>query len=238
MSKILWNPSEKKIKSTNMYQFMGLVNQRFNKDFTDYDSLYHWSVENIPDLWATIWEFCGIKASQRYDKVIDDEKKMPGAQWFTGARLNFAENLLRYRDDYIALVFHGVGCSTLTAAGEPRLVLVLTVPVPVIALAGHLAVIPRYGMTGAAAVSLAVTVLGASLVLIAVARVWHTRPGSATVIRAGLTSVVVGLASSAWSAAGFWLVVKLPVLTVLGLILLLVLREVELAEIRAAISEL
>jgi Acyl-coenzyme A synthetases/AMP-(fatty) acid ligases len=54
-----------------------------------------------------MWEFAGIKASKSYDEVIDDVTKMPGAKWFSGARLNFAENLLRYRDDQAALIFKG-----------------------------------------------------------------------------------------------------------------------------------
>ncbi|MBW2208672.1 MAG: acetoacetate--CoA ligase, partial [Deltaproteobacteria bacterium] len=53
------------------------------------------------------WEFAQIKASRPYDQVIDDVTKMPGAKWFSGARLNFAENLLRYRDDQVALIFKG-----------------------------------------------------------------------------------------------------------------------------------
>jgi O-antigen/teichoic acid export membrane protein/GT2 family glycosyltransferase len=138
----------------------------------------------------------------------------------------------------VALVFHGVGCATLTAAGEPRLVLLLTVPVPVIALAGHLAAIPRYGMTGAAAVSLVVTVLGASFVLIGVVRVWRTWSGWLTVIRVGFASLAVGLASASWSAPSFWIVVKLPVLAGLAFVLFLALGELRPAEIRATFRDL
>jgi len=54
-----------------------------------------------------MWEFADIKASKPYDQVIDDVTRMPGAKWFSGARLNFAENLLRYRDDQVALIFKG-----------------------------------------------------------------------------------------------------------------------------------
>ena len=70
-----------------------------SKTFSDYDGLYAWSVSRIPEFWASVWDFVGIRASQGYDRVIDDERKMPGAHWFPGARLNFAENLLRFRDD-------------------------------------------------------------------------------------------------------------------------------------------
>ncbi len=90
-----------------MYRFMGLINEKYNQNFTEYDPLYQWSIENIPDFWAAMWEFADIKASKSYDQVIDDVTKMPGAKWFPGARLNFAENLLRYRDDQVALIFKG-----------------------------------------------------------------------------------------------------------------------------------
>jgi len=107
MAKLLWKPSEDKIKNSNMYRFMGLINENYNQNFTEYDPLYQWSIENISDFWATMWEFADIKASKPYDQVIDDVTKMPGAKWFSGARLNFAENLLRYRDDQVALIFKG-----------------------------------------------------------------------------------------------------------------------------------
>lgn len=90
-----------------MYRFMQFINTRFKKDFTEYTALYQWSIENIPDFWASMWEFADIKTSRPYDQVIDDVTKMPGAKWFSGARLNFAENLLRYRDDRTALIFKG-----------------------------------------------------------------------------------------------------------------------------------
>jgi len=107
MSKLLWEPSEEQIKTSNMYRFMQVVNDKYNQEFNDYASLYDWSIENIPDFWATMWEFADIIASKPYDQVIDDVTKMPGARWFSGARLNFAENLLRYRDDRVALIFKG-----------------------------------------------------------------------------------------------------------------------------------
>src|SRR5512138_1297888 len=101
MGKLLWTPSDERIKSSNMYRFMGFVNDRHGQSFSDYEGLYAWSVNNIADLWADIWDFVGIKASRRYDEVIDNVRKMPGAKWFSGARLNFAENLLRFRDDSV-----------------------------------------------------------------------------------------------------------------------------------------
>ena len=107
MAELLWGPTQSQIEETNMYRFMKSVNERFGRSFENYDDLYRWSVENIPDFWAAMWDFAQIKASRVYDEVVDDASKMPGAKWFSGARLNFAENLLRYRDDRTALVFKG-----------------------------------------------------------------------------------------------------------------------------------
>ncbi len=105
MKQPLWVPSEERKKNSNMTRFMGYVNRRFHKEFTGYFDLYDWSVENIPDFWTSVWDFLEIKASRKYDKVVDDLSKFPGAQWFVGAELNFAENLLRYRDEEVAIVF-------------------------------------------------------------------------------------------------------------------------------------
>ncbi len=107
MAELLWEPSKSKIEKTNMYRFMQDVNDRFGRSFSKYEELYRWSVDNIPDFWAAMWDFAQIKASRKYDRVVDDLSKMPGAKWFPGARLNFAENLLRYRDDRTAIAFKG-----------------------------------------------------------------------------------------------------------------------------------
>ncbi|HMK65470.1 MAG TPA: acetoacetate--CoA ligase, partial [Thermodesulfobacteriota bacterium] len=105
----LWEPSAALIKQANMTRFMHFVNRKYGKDFQDYPSLYNWSIDQISDFWAAMWEFAEIKTSRSYEKVVDDSTKMPGAHWFVGAQLNFAENLLRYRDDRVALVFKGEG---------------------------------------------------------------------------------------------------------------------------------
>ena len=103
----LWTPSEERKKQTNMTQFIAYVNEKYGKEFTSYEELYQWSIDNIPDFWKTMWDFGQIRASREYDIIVDDLNKMPGAQWFIGAKLNFTENLLRYRDDNVALIFKG-----------------------------------------------------------------------------------------------------------------------------------
>jgi acetoacetyl-CoA synthetase len=105
MKRPIWTPSAERIRKANVTRFMGLVNERYGKKFSSYFDLYDWSVADIPDFWAAAWDFLEIKASKRYDKVVEDLTVFPGAKWFPGARLNFAENLLRYRDEKTAIVF-------------------------------------------------------------------------------------------------------------------------------------
>ena len=105
--KPLWIPSKDQIKNANITRFIEFVNRKYGKKFKAFDDLYQWSVNSIPDFWEAVWDFCEIKASKKFDQVVDDLKKFPGAKWFVGAKLNFAENLLRYRDDRLAFVFKG-----------------------------------------------------------------------------------------------------------------------------------
>jgi acetoacetyl-CoA synthetase len=107
MKKALWKPSEERIKQANVTRFIEYVNKKQGKKMGSYFDLCQWSMDQIPDFWARLWEFADIKASRGYDRVVDHFDKFPGANWFPGARLNFAENLLRYRDDRLAFVFRG-----------------------------------------------------------------------------------------------------------------------------------
>ena len=107
MARLLWQPSEKRIQNSNMFRFMTAVNEQYKKDFSEYNHLYQWSVDSIADFWASMWDFTEIRASKTFDKVVNDTTMMPGARWFSGAKLNFAENLLRFRDNRTALTFRG-----------------------------------------------------------------------------------------------------------------------------------
>ncbi|MCH7878138.1 MAG: acetoacetate--CoA ligase [candidate division Zixibacteria bacterium] len=103
MSQPLWVPSDERIENSNMMRFMRQVNDKFNQEFSRYHDLYQWSVDNIEEFWPELFETSGLICSARYTSVLS-EHVMPGARWFEGARLNFAENLLRYRDDRPAIV--------------------------------------------------------------------------------------------------------------------------------------
>jgi len=103
----LWIPSDERKGQANITHFMRDVNARHKLNIDSYSDLYKWSVEKIPDFWAQVWDFAEIRSSKRYDSVVTDLSVFPGTKWFPGAKLNFAENLLRYRDDGLAFIFHG-----------------------------------------------------------------------------------------------------------------------------------
>ena len=107
MRKPLWTPSDERRRNANITRFMEQVNARRKLNLASYADLYDWSVNRIPDFWAEVWDFVDIQASQPYETVVEDLSVFPGARWFPGARLNFAENLLRYRDEQLAFIFKG-----------------------------------------------------------------------------------------------------------------------------------
>jgi len=113
MSKMLWQPTEERVSQTNMVRFISFVNDRHQLNLANYDELYQWSISEIPDFWSAMWDFAEIKTSKSFDQVIDDLESMPGCNWFQEAQMNFAENLLRYRDDQTAIVFHGEASVTI-----------------------------------------------------------------------------------------------------------------------------
>ncbi|MDQ6811939.1 MAG: acetoacetate--CoA ligase [Actinomycetota bacterium] len=76
-----------------MTRFMRWAAERRGRPFADYDELWRWSVAEIEEFWAGIWEFSGVRASRPYERVLDSHR-MPGAHWFAGAELNYAENML------------------------------------------------------------------------------------------------------------------------------------------------
>ncbi len=107
MPQLLWQPSPERVARANLTRFTASVHRRHGLSFDSYDALWAWSVADIPAFWAAVWDFLEIRASAPYERVVDDLAHFPGAEWFPGARLNMAENLLRYRDDRVAFIFKG-----------------------------------------------------------------------------------------------------------------------------------
>ncbi|GFT63731.1 acetoacetyl-CoA synthetase [Nephila pilipes] len=110
---ITWTPTEHHGK--NVKKFRKIIKDKYLVKLGGYEDLYKWSIENICEFWAEIWDFLGIISSRRFDKVVDlniPMNKFP--KWFEGAELNYAENLLKYRDDRPALIVDGEETETKT----------------------------------------------------------------------------------------------------------------------------
>jgi len=95
------------MEGSRMREFQKAASQKAGRTLASYEDLHSWSVKEPSAFWELIWNYTGIIHSQPYVSVVDDPEKMPGARWFTGARLNFAQNLLRFRDDRTAIVSAG-----------------------------------------------------------------------------------------------------------------------------------
>uniref|UniRef100_A0A8K9X2A3 Acetoacetyl-CoA synthetase n=2 Tax=Oncorhynchus mykiss TaxID=8022 RepID=A0A8K9X2A3_ONCMY len=102
-SKVLWYPDSK--KNTQMDRFRTQVNRDFGLNLANYNDLYQWSVESYPEFWAEVWRFCGVISSRMYEEVVDISKRISDVpEWFKGSRMNYAENLLKHKDqDKVAL---------------------------------------------------------------------------------------------------------------------------------------
>ncbi len=104
MKNALWTPSQKQIEATRLYQFEKFLKDNYKIQFKNYNDLHNWSVADKEVFWKAVWEFCDIRASIQPSATLKGANKFPGACWFPDCRLNFAENLLRFRDDHIALI--------------------------------------------------------------------------------------------------------------------------------------
>ncbi len=105
--KPLWQPSPERVAQANITAFMRQAETRWSVSLTDYDSLWRWSVDEPEKFWSLVWDFCGVIAEEQGDVVLEEGHRLPGTRFFPEARLNFAQNLLRRRDDTPAIIFRG-----------------------------------------------------------------------------------------------------------------------------------
>ena len=106
MEQPVWQPDKTRSENSNMARFVRFVCERTgNPDIQRYAPLWEFSVRQPERFWPLVWEFCGVRASGEFEPVLVDGDRMPGAQWYPGVRLNFAENLLRHRNDRPAIMF-------------------------------------------------------------------------------------------------------------------------------------
>jgi acetoacetyl-CoA synthetase len=105
MAEPMWRPSESSMAATHMRAFMRLACARAGRQLDDYEMLHDWSVTEPDAFWTAVWDYAGVKAETRGERVAVDFDKMPGARFFPDARLNYAENLLRLSGGTPALIF-------------------------------------------------------------------------------------------------------------------------------------
>ena len=91
---LLWEPSEKTKQESNLRKYMQWLEQKRGLHFTGPEELWAWSVDKLEDFWASLWDYFEIQASRPYKTVLV-ERKMPGAQWFSGAELNYLQHVFR-----------------------------------------------------------------------------------------------------------------------------------------------
>jgi acetoacetyl-CoA synthetase len=105
--KILWKPNPEKAQNSQMWEFLQIVSKKYNFTKADYSHLHQWSVTSPDEFWGEFWNYAGITHDKDFERVVDDAQKMPGAKWFKGATLNFAENLLQHSGEKTAIIFRG-----------------------------------------------------------------------------------------------------------------------------------
>jgi acetoacetyl-CoA synthetase len=96
--KILWEPPADVRRTTEVGRYLGWLQRERGLTFQDYDALWRWSVRDLEGFWSSIWEFFDVRARCPYSAVLASSR-MPGAVWFPGARLNFAEHLMGQAED-------------------------------------------------------------------------------------------------------------------------------------------
>jgi len=102
----LWTPSAERIAQANLTRFSDFLKQKYGLSFADYASLHRWSVQQSAQFWQSIVEFTGVTFQQPASSLLEHADQFPGAEWFNGAKLNFAENLLSRADEKCALISH------------------------------------------------------------------------------------------------------------------------------------
>src|SRR5215207_9469965 len=95
---LLWEPSEELKENANISRYMEWLEREKDLSFSDYEELWEWSVTEVEEFWASIWEYFDVKASKPYARVLNS-REMPGYKWFEGAELNYAEHLFRNAGD-------------------------------------------------------------------------------------------------------------------------------------------
>lgn len=102
--KPIWTPSESRAQATQLYDFMSRMKEAHGAPIGNYQEFWQWSVENIEDFWSEFWDYSNV-IGEKGSITLQDADKMPGAKFFPEGRINYAENMLRRRDDAPAIIF-------------------------------------------------------------------------------------------------------------------------------------
>ena len=102
---ILWQPDEARVERATLTRYARWLAERHGVETEGYHDLWQWSVNDLEGFWASIWEFFDVRASSPYERVLG-RRTMPGAEWFPGAMLNYAEHAFRDRDPEAVAVRH------------------------------------------------------------------------------------------------------------------------------------
>ncbi len=95
---VLWTPPADVRETTEIGRYLNWLRDERGRDFADYDALWRWSVDDLEGFWGSVWDFFGVRAHAPYERVLA-ARQMPGAEWFPGARLNYAEHALGTDED-------------------------------------------------------------------------------------------------------------------------------------------
>jgi acetoacetyl-CoA synthetase len=93
----LWEPSEDFKQNARISDYMAWLKSERDLAFDDYNGLWEWSVTDLEGFWSSVWEYCGVEASSPYERVLGN-REMPGAEWFSGAELNYAWHVLKHAE--------------------------------------------------------------------------------------------------------------------------------------------
>jgi acetoacetyl-CoA synthetase len=102
-AEVLWSPPADVRATTTIGRYLSWLHDQRGLTFDTYDDLWRWSVDDLEGFWSSIWSFFDVNASAPYDAVLPDAA-MPGAEWFPGARLNYAQRALARRGDGLAVI--------------------------------------------------------------------------------------------------------------------------------------
>ena len=102
---VLWTPDEGRVERAAITRYARWLAETRGVETRGYDELWRWSVADIEAFWASVWEFFDVQASEPYERVLRS-RAMPGAEWFPGARLNYAEHVFRRRSPHAVALRH------------------------------------------------------------------------------------------------------------------------------------